>query len=392
MKIKILAGLLAVIGILGISCQVAIADETIKIGVVLPLTGPFTGTGKQILSGAQLFLEKNGDRVAGKKIELVIRDGGNAPDQTKRLTQELIVNEKVSVLAGYGMTPVAFAAAPLATSAEIPMVVMGAATSSVTEKSPFIVRTSFPQSAAPFVLGGWLPKNGVKTAVTVVTDFAPGHDSEAAFSSSFQAAGGTILEKLRVPLQSPDFAPFLQRAHERQPDCIFVFTPAGQTATMFRQFLERGLNKSGIQLVGAGDVTDDEFLNEIGDAALGAITAHQYSAYHDSPLNTAYRDEFIKLTGTRPNFFSVGGYDGMHLIKAALERAQNDMSGHILIEAMKGMAWESPRGPILIDPDTRDIVEDVYIRKVEKIDGQLWNKEIETFKAVKDPVKAGQIK
>ena len=272
------------------------------------------------------------------------------------------------------------------------MVVMGAATSSVTEKSPFIVRTSFPQSAAPYVLGAWLPKNGIKTAVTIVSDFAPGHDSENAFSSSFQAAGGTILDKLRVPLQSPDFAPFLQKAHELRPEGLFVFIPAGQTATLFRQFLERGMNKSGIQLVGAGDVTDDEFLNEIGDAALGTITAHQYSAYHNSPANTAYREAFLKLAGMRPNFFSVGGYDGMHLIKAALERAPDNASGRALVEAMKGMAWESPRGPILIDPDTRDIVENVYIRKVEKIDGQFWNTEIETFKAVKDPVKAGQIK
>jgi branched-chain amino acid transport system substrate-binding protein len=391
MQIKVLVGLLAAIGALNISCCVAIAEDTIKVGVVLPLTGPFTSTGKQILSGARLYLDRNGDRIAGKRIELVVRDGGNAPDQSKRLTQELIINDKVSVLAGYGLTPIAFAAAPLATSAEIPMVVMGAATSSVTEKSPFIVRTSFAQGASPYILGAWLPKNGTKTAVTVVSDFAPGYDSEAAFSSSFQAAGGRVLDKIRVPLQSPDFAPFLQKAHELRPDGLFVFTPAGQTATMFRQFIERGLVKSGIQLVGAGDVTDDEFLNEIGDAALGTITAYQYSAYHTSPENAAYREEFLKLTGMRPNFFSVGGYDGVHLIKAALEKTSNDTSGRALIAAMKGMAWESPRGPISIDPDTRDIVQNIYIRKVEKMKGELWNVEIETFKAVKDPVKAGQI-
>jgi branched-chain amino acid transport system substrate-binding protein len=392
MRMKVLIGLLAAAGLLNLSCRAAVAEDTIKVGIVLPLTGPFTGTGKQILSGAQLYLDTNGDRVAGKKIELVVRDGGNAPDLSKRLTQELIINDKVSVLAGYGLTPVAFAAAPLATSAEIPMVVMGAATSSVTQKSPFIVRTSFAQSAPPYILGGWLPKNGVKTAVTVVTDFAPGYDSEAAFSSSFQAAGGKVLGKIRVPFQSPDFAPFLQKAHELRPEGLFVFTPAGQTATMFRQLVERGLDKSGIQLVGAGDVTDDEFLNEIGDAALGVITAYQYSAYHNSPANTAYREAFLKLTGMRPNFFSVGGYDGMHLIKAALEKTSGDTSGPALIAAMKGIAWESPRGPISIDPDTRDIVQNIYIRKVQKIDDQLWNVEIETFKAIKDPVKAGQIK
>ena len=189
MQIKVVVGLLAAMGALNISCRVAIAEDTIKVGVVLPLTGPFTGTGKQILSGARLYLQRNGDRVAGKKIELVVRDGGNAPDQSKRLTQELIVTDKVSLLAGYGLTPIAFAAAPLATNAEMPMVVMGAATSSLTEKSPFIVRTSFAQSASPYLLGTWLRKNGTKTAVTVVSDFAPGYDSEAAFSSAFQAAG-----------------------------------------------------------------------------------------------------------------------------------------------------------------------------------------------------------
>jgi len=384
-------GLLIAAGILN-SCCWAAAQDTMKVGVVLPLTGPFTSTGKQILAGAQLYLSENGDTVAGKKIELIVKDGGSAPDQTKRLTQELIVNDKVRVLAGYGMTPLAFAAAPLATSTSTPMVVMGAATSSVTEKSPFIVRTSFPQSAPPYILGQWLAKNGVKTAATIVTDFAPGYDSEAAFSSSFQAGGGKILGAIRVPVQNPDFAPFLQKAHELRPEALFVFTPAGQTATMFRQFVERGLDKSGIRLVGAGDITDDEFLNEIGAPALGVVTAYQYSAFHDSTVNTAYREAFLKSTGMRPNFFSVGGYDGMHLIKAALAKTTGDTTGAALIAAMKGMAWGSPRGPISIDPDTRDIVQDMYIRKVERVDGQLWNVEFETFKAVKDPVKAGLIK
>jgi branched-chain amino acid transport system substrate-binding protein len=384
--------LLSVIAIIHCLGRPAMAEDMIKVGVVLPLTGPFTSTGRQILSGAQLYLQRNGDEVAGKKIKLIVRDDANAADQTKRLTQELIVNEKVSVLAGYGLTPLAFTAAPIATTAQMPMVVMGAATSSVTEKSPFIVRTSFPQGASPYILAAWMARNGIKTAATLVSDFAPGYDSEAVFSSVFQAAGGKVLDKIRVPLQSPDFAPFLQKARDVGPEALFVFVPAGQAATMFRQFVERGLDKSGIRLFGAGDVTDDDVLNSIGDAAIGTVTAHQYSAHHKSPANTAFREEFQKLAGTRPNFFAVGGYDGMHLIKAALEKTSGDATGVALVEAMKGMAWDSPRGPISIDPATRDIVQDIYIRKVEKIDGQLWNVEFETFQQVKDPVKAGQIK
>jgi branched-chain amino acid transport system substrate-binding protein len=391
MPSRVLVVLLSLIAAFQSVVRSAAAEDTIKVGIVLPLTGPFTSTGKQILSGAQLFLQQNGERVAGKKIELIVKDDAAAADQTKRLTQELIVNDKVNVLAGYGLTPLAFAAAPIATSAQLPMIVMGAATSSVTEKSPFIVRTSFPQGASPYILAGWMAKNGIKTAVTLVSDFAPGYDSEAVFSSAFQAAGGKVLDKIRVPVQNPDFAPFLQKARDAAPQGLFVFIPAGQAATMFRQFVERGLDKSGIRLFGAGDVTDDDVLNSIGDAAIGTITAHQYSAYHNSPENVAYREEFLKLAGTRPNFFSVGGYDGMHLVKAALERTSGNSAGPVLIDAMKGMAWESPRGPIAIDPETRDIVQNIYIRKVEKIDGQLWNVEFETLERVKDPVKAGQI-
>jgi branched-chain amino acid transport system substrate-binding protein len=370
----------------------ASAEDTVKVGIVLPLTGPFTSTGKQILSGARLYLQENGDQVSGKKIELIVKDDANVADQTKRLTRELIVSDKVSVLAGYGLTPLAFTAAPIATTAQVPMIVMGAATSSITEKSPFIVRTSFPQGASPYILAGWMTKNGIKTAVTLVSDFAPGYDSEVVFSSTFQAAGGKMLDRIRVPVQSPDFAPFLQKARDASPEGLFVFIPAGQAATMFRQFVERGLDKSGIRLFGAGDVTDDDVLDSIGDTVIGTITAHQYSAFHGSAANTAYREQFLKLTGTRPNFFSVGGYDGMHLIKTAMQRTTGNVAGLALIEAMKGMAWESPRGPIAIDPDTRDIVQNIYIRKVEKIDGQLWNVEHETFHQVKDPLKAGQLK
>lgn len=381
-----------VIAILAATALPGAAQETIKVGIVLPLTGPFTSTGKQVLAGAELYLKKYGNQVAGKTIELIVRDDAADAAQTKRLAQELIVRDKVAVIAGFGLTPVAYAVAPLATESEVPMVVMAAATSSVTEKSPFIVRTSFSQASSPYVLARWMVANNVKSVATLVSDFAPGYDSEKAFTTAFESAGGHVVENLRVPLQNPDFSPFLQRARDANPQGIFVFIPAGQASTLFRQFVERGLDKSGIRLFGAGDVTDDDVLNNMGDSVLGTVTAYHYSAYHNSPLNKSYVAEFKQSAGFRPNFFSVGGYDGMHLIKSALEKTKGDTAGPALVAAMKGMAWESPRGPVSIDPETRDIVQNIYIRKVERIDNELWNVEFETFPSVKDPVKAGLVK
>jgi branched-chain amino acid transport system substrate-binding protein len=363
------------------------AQETIKIGLILPMTGPFTSTGKQIAAAANLYIQQNGATVAGRKIELILKDDTGVADVTKRLAQELIVNDKVTAIAGFGLTPLALATAPLATQGKTPMVVMAAATSIITERSPFIVRTSqvVPQIAGPF--GTWAAAQGMKRVVTIVSDFGPGHDVETSFSATFKEAGGQV-ENMRVPLQNPDFSPFLQRVADAKPEALLVFVPSGAGSVFMKQFAERGLDKSGIRLIGTGDVTDDDILNGMGDVALGVTTAHHYSASHDSPENKAYVEAFKKANnGLRPNFMSVGGYDGMHALYEGLKKT-NGAGGEALVDAMKGLKWNSPRGPMSIDPETRDIIQNVYIRKVERVNGELYNMEFATIPNVKDPVKA----
>ncbi|WP_333823455.1 ABC transporter substrate-binding protein [Pinisolibacter sp.] len=363
------------------------AEDPIKIGLVLPLTGPFTSTGKEIVAAAELYNKEAGASVAGRKVELVIKDDGGVPDVTKRLVQEMIVNDHVTAVAGFGLTPLALAAAPVATQGQTPMVVMAAATSIITERSPFIVRSSqvVPQIAGPF--GTWAAKQGMKKVVTIVTDYGPGHDVEKWFSQTFKEGGGTV-ENMRVPLQNPDFSPFLQRAADAKPDAVLVFVPSGVGAQFMKQFVERGLDKSGIRLIATGDLTDDELLDRIGDVALGTVTAHFYSGAHPSEKNKAFTAAFEKANpGLRPNFMAVGGYDGMHVLYEGLKKTKG-AGGQALVDAMKGLAWESPRGPVSIDPETRDIVQNIYIRKVEKKDGHYYNIEFETIPNVKDPAKA----
>ncbi len=367
----------------------ALAQETVKIGLILPMTGPFASTGRQIEAAVKLYMQQKGDTVAGKKIQLIVKDDTGVADVTKRLAQELIVNDKISVMAGFGLTPLALASAPLATQGKVPAVVMAAATSTITEASPFVVRTSFTAAQATVPLADWASQNGIKKVVTLVSDYGPGIDSEKAFSGVFTKAGGQV-ENLRVPLASPDFSPFLQKVADAKPDALFVFVPAGQGAQFMKQFVERGLDKSGIKLIGPGDVTDDEVLNGMGDVALGAITTHHYSVAHDSPENKAFVEAFKKANnGMRPNFMAVGGYDGMHLIYEGLKKT-NGQGGQALIDAMKGMSWTSPRGPVSIDPQTRDIIQNIYVRKVERKDGELYNVEFATIPNVKDPVKAAK--
>jgi branched-chain amino acid transport system substrate-binding protein len=364
------------------------AQEVVKIGLILPMTGQQASTGRQIAAAAKLYMELNGNIVAGKKIELVIKDDATVPETTKRVTQELIVNEKVKFIAGFGITPSALAVAPLATQAKVPEIVMAAGTSIITEKSPYIARTSFTLGQSSVITADWAAKAGIKKVVTFVSDYGPGHDAEASFKERFTQAGGQVVAALRVPLATPDFAPFLQRARDAAPDAIFIFVPSGQGAALVRQFAERGLDKAGIKIIGPGDVMDDDQLNGMGDVVLGTITAHMYSAAHPSEKNKAFVAAFQKANNFRPNFMAVGGYDGMHLIYEALKKTNGDTDGDKLIAAMKGMSWESPRGPISIDPDTRDIVQNIYIRKVERVNGELYNVEFSTFEAVKDPVKA----
>jgi branched-chain amino acid transport system substrate-binding protein len=371
----------------GVGSCPAYAEDSFKIGLIVPMTGGQASTGKQIDNAIKLYMQQHGDTVAGKKIEVILKDDAALPDNTKRLTQELIVNDKVNVIAGFGVTPAAFAAAPLATQAKIPEVVMAAGTSIITEKSPYIVRTSFTLAQSSTIIGDWAIKNGIKKVATLTSDYAPGNDALNFFKQHFTAGGGEIVEEVKVPLANPDFAPFLQRMKDAKPDAMFVFVPAGQGGNFMKQYAERGLDKSGIKVIGPGDVTDDDLLNDMGDAVIGTVTAHIYSAAHPSALNKEFVAAYEKAYGSRPGFMAVGGYDGIHLIYAALQKDGGKTDGDSLLAAMKGMAWESPRGPISIDPETRDIVQNVYIRKVEKKDGKLYNVEFETFDAVKDPGK-----
>jgi branched-chain amino acid transport system substrate-binding protein len=360
------------------------AQETFKIGLIVPMTGGQASTGKQIDNAIKLYMQQKGDTVAGKKIEVILRDDGAVPDNTKRIAQELIVNDKVNVIAGFGVTPAALAAAPLATQGKVPEIVMAAGTSIITERSPYIVRTSFTLAQSCTIIADWAAKNGIKKVAMLTSDFAPGNDALNFFKQNFTAAGGEIVEEVKVPLQNPDFAPFLQRMKDSKPDAMFVFVPAGQGGTFMKQYAERGLDKTGIKVIGPGDVMDDDLLNGMGDAALGAVTAHLYSAAHPSAMNKEFVAAYKKAFNNRPGFMAVGGYDGIHLIYEALKKTGGKTDGDALVEAMKGMKWESPRGPISIDPETRDIVQNIYIRKVEKVDGELYNVEFATFEAVKD--------
>jgi branched-chain amino acid transport system substrate-binding protein len=387
---EILASTLAVAALAFVSSG-AVAQETVKIGLVLPMTGQQASTGKQIDAAVKLYMAQHGTTVAGKKIEVILKDDTTVPDITKRLATELVTNDKVAFLAGFGITPSAMATAPVATQAKVPEIVMAAGTSSITEASPFIARTSFTLAQSSVPMAEWAFKNGIKKVVTLVSDYGPGIDAEKSFVDKFKADGGTIVESLRIPMRSPDFSPVLQKVADAKPDALFVFVPSGTGAQFVKQFVERGLDKSGVKLIATGDVTDDDQLNGMGDSVVGVINAHNYSANHDSALNKAFVEGFKKANnGLRPNFMAVGGYDGMHLIYEALKKTNGDTNGEKLMAAIKGMAWESPRGPISIDPDTRDIVQNIYIRKVQKVDGELYNVEFETIPNVKDPVKAAK--
>ena len=368
------------------------AEDAVKIGFIAPLTGQFAQIGNMMIAGAKYFSQANGTRVAGKTIDLIIKDDGGQPDNAKRIAQEFVVNDKVAVLAGLTFTPVALAVAPIATEAKVPEVVMAAGTSIITERSPYIVRTFYTTAQAAVPMAQWAARNGVKKVVTLVSDYGPGYDAEKTFSDEFKKDGGEIVTSIRAPVESPDFAPYLQRARDANPDGIYVFIPGNFAGTFARQYAERGLDKSGIKLMGNGDLTDDDLLNPMGDPAVGIITAGQYSAAHPSPENEAFVSGFTNFAGKRPNFMAESVYDGMHLIYEAMKKTNGDTNGDKLITAMKGMAFESPRGPVKIDPETRDIIQNIYIRRVERKNGELYNIEFATFPMVKDPIKEAEKK
>ena len=370
------------------SASLSFAAEPFKIGLIVPLSGPFASTGKQIVTGVKLYMQQAGDTVSGRKIELIIKDdGGLQPEVTKRHAQELASQDKVNVLAGFGLTPLAFAAAPIATQAKTPMVVMSAATDVVPQRSPYIVRTSRNMYQLTAPIADWAAKNKIKSAITLVSDYGPGIDAEAIFIKRFTDNGGKIMNSLRVPLQNPDFSPFLRRINDAKPDALFVFVPSGVGTAVMKQFIEKGLAASGIKMIGTGDVLDDDILAGMGSEALGIVTADDYSVAHDSPENKAFVAAFKKLAGNnmRPNVMSVSGYDGMHLIYEALKKAGADADGDKLLASMKGLSWISPRGPISIDPETRDIVQNIYIRRSEMVKGEVYNIEFDKYENFKKP-------
>ena len=380
----------SVLALAAVSSTTALAQsDTFKIGLILPMTGQQASTGRQIEAAAKLYMAQHGTTVAGKKVELIVKDDTSVPDVTKRLAQELVVKDKVNVLAGFGITPSAFATAPIATQSKTPMVVMAAATSSITNASPYIVRTSFTLPQASVSMADWATaKGGIKKVVTLVSDYGPGIDAEKFFKERLAFNGGTVIDSLRVPLRNPDFAPFLQKVRDAKPDALFVFVPSGAGAAVMKQFLERGMDKAGIKLIGTGDLTDDDQLNDMGDGALGVVTSHHYSAHHPSATNKKFVEAFKKANkGMRPNFMAVGGYDGMRVIYEALKASKGQGGGDALLAAMKGQLFESPRGPMFIDAQTRDVVHNIYLRKVERVGGELHNVEFDVIKDVKDPGK-----
>jgi branched-chain amino acid transport system substrate-binding protein len=366
------------------------AQDTIKIGVILPYSGQFADTGIQLDNGIKLYMKQHGDTVAGKKIEVIRKDvGGIAPDVAKRLAQELVVRDKVDILAGFALTPNALAAGDISAEAKKFMVVMNAATSIITTKSPYMARTSVTPPLLNETFGTWAAKNGVKKVYTMVSDYGPGHDAEGAFHRAFKEAGGEIVGSVRFPVANPDFSAFVQRAKDTNPDGIYIWIPGGaQPAAVQKALSERGIDPKTIKVMGQGELTEEQALKSVGDTALGIITVFHYDYNHDSALNRefvkAYRAEFNRS----PDIYTVGGYDGTHLIYEALKKTAGKTDGEALIAAAKGMKWESPRGPISIDPETRDIVETVYIRRVEKVNGNLVNVEFDKVENVKDPVKA----
>ena len=367
------------------------AQGVVKLGLVAEFSGPFAQYGQQILGGMKAYMKQNGDTVAGKKIEIVQKDTtGPAPDVAKRLAQELVTRDNVDFLVGFGLTPNALAVAPVATEAKKPMIIMNAATSIITTKSPYIVRVSMtlPQITQP--MAQWAAKNGIKKVYTVVADYGPGLDAEAAFTKAFKAAGGEMVGSVHTPLQNPDFAPFVQRVKDAKPEAVFLFLPAGEQGIAFmKAYKERGLADTGIKLIATGDITDDGVLDVMGDPTLGLVTSFHYSASHNSPENTAFKKAYAEANGTtlRPNFMAAAGYDGMAAIYEALRKTNGSTDGDKIMAALKGMKLASPRGAIMIDPETRDVVQTVYIRKVEKTGGGLYNMEFDKFPDQKDPGK-----
>jgi branched-chain amino acid transport system substrate-binding protein len=372
----------------------AVAQQTIKIGVILAYSGQFADPSAQMDNGIKLYMKQYGDTIAGKKIELVRKDtGGIAPDIAKRLAQELIVRENADILVGFALTPNALAAGDVSAQARRFMVNMNAATAIITTKSPYMVRTSFTVPQLNQALGTWAARSGVRKVYTMVSDFGPGHDGEAAFQKGFREAGGEIVGSARYPVANQDFSAFVQRAKDADAESIYIWTPGGpQPAAIGKALADRGVDPRRTKILGQGELTSEDALKSMGEAGLGIITALHYDYNHHSAKNAAFVDAYKAAFGRNPDMFSVGAYDGMHVVYEAVKATAGKLDADSLIAAAKGMQWESPRGPMAIDPDTRDVIQTVYIRRVEKVGGDLVNVEFDKIENVKDPFKAGMKK
>ncbi len=366
------------------------AAQTIKIGVLNTLSGPFATLGDLIEKGYKLYMKENAGRLPpGVRIELIVRDtGGPNPDKAKQLAQEMIVRDRIQILTGEVFTPNALAVAPLTREAKLPFFIMNAGTSVIVNRSPYIARFSFTLWQSSYPLGSWASRK-YKTAYIAVSDFAPGHDSEAAFEKSFTEAGGRILGKVRIPVANPDFVPYMQRVKDAKPEVLFAFVPAGRQATaIMKAYGDLGLDKAGIRFIGPGDLTTDEELPSMGDVPLGVITMHHYSAAATRPANKAFIAAWKKEYGEKswPSFMSVGAWDAMDAIYYVIREQKGRIDPDKTMELVKKYKNpNSPRGPIHIDPATRDIVQNEYVREVRRVGGQLANVELETMHAVKDP-------
>jgi len=380
----------AIFGAFAFSIVSSASAQPIKIGLIMPYSGQFADTATQMDNAIKLYVKQKGDTVAGRKIEFIRKDtGGIAPDIAKRLAQELIVRDKVDILAGFILTPNALAAGDVSAEAKKFMVVMNAATAIITTKSPYMARTSLTIPQLNETFGAWAYKSGIRKMYTMVSDYGPGHDAEGGFQRGFREAGGEIVGSVRFPVANPDFSAFVQRAKDLSPQGIYVWVPGGvQPAAVGKALAERGIDPKKTKILGQGELTEEEARKSMGDASLGIITVYHYDYNHDSRLNREFVKAFNADYKRNPNIYSIGGYDGIHLIYETLKKTGGKTDAEVLIAAAKGMRWESPRGPVSIDPETRDIIQTVYIRRVDKVGGQLLNVEFDKVENVKDPFKA----
>ncbi|SNT24556.1 branched-chain amino acid transport system substrate-binding protein [Noviherbaspirillum humi] len=387
MKLKTLA-IAATLACLPFTGALAQDQNTIRIGVIAALTGPFANIGKPFEDGIRTYLQQYGDKVAGKKLEIIYRDdGGSNVDLSKRAAQELISRDKVSFLIGFSLTPSALAVAPIATQGKTPMIVMNAVTTGITSKSPYMLRTSLTMQQMTEPFGTWTGKNKIGKVYTLVSDYSTGIDAETKFGKGFTAAGGKVVGSARTPMANPDYTPFIQRIKDEKPDALFFFAPGAEDgAQLLKAFSDKGLDKAGIRFLGVGDLTSEvPTLEAVGERALGAVTVLNYAATLDNEANKAFLKAYAVANPQRPpaTFVTVAAYDTMGMIAETVRKLNGDVTGDKAMEVLKGMKWNSPRGPITIDPATRDIVQNMYVREVKKVNGKLVNEVIDVLKDVR---------